>query len=326
MDTKNIVTAKVHANIAIIKYWGKTDEQLKTPCNSSISFLLEKFYTLTTIIPDKTLTHDVFYLNDVLQDEKETQKITKILNYFRPQNEFALIKSRNSMPTSAGLSSSSSGLAALVACANTTYKANLSTAQLSYYARLGSGSACRSFYGPFAIWQKEDDEKQAIAYPLPCELDLSMIILVLSDQKKAILSRDGMLQTKQTSTLFQHWVAQANLDAKKMVEYMRNNQFQQMGQLMESNTRLMHETTNYATPAFTYLNADTWEAIRYVETLQQAGINVYYTMDAGPNVKLLCESKDVETIKAKLHLKYAEEKIVVSKAASGFEILEGDYV
>lgn len=326
MDSKNIVTAKVHANIAIIKYWGKELEELKTPCNSSISFLLEKFYTLTTIIPDASLKKDVFYLNGQLQSEQETLKITKLLNNFRSKNEYALIKSYNSMPTSAGLSSSSSGLAALIVAANQTYQKNLTIDQLSYYARLGSGSACRSFYGPLAIWKHDEDEKKAIAYPVECNLDLTMIILILSDKQKPILSRDGMLLTKKTSTLFPTWVKQANYDANKMLEYIAKNDFKKMGELMESNTLLMHETTKYANPSFTYLNEDTYQAIAYIKSLQENNINVYFTMDAGPNVKLLCESKDAQKIKEYLLKQYEEKQIVVSKAATGFEILEGDHV
>lgn len=324
MDTKNIITAKAHANIAMIKYWGKKDEALKIPYNSSISFSLDAFYTKTCILFQEGLSKDMFYLNDILQDEKETQKVSKVLNYFRNPNDYVIIKSTNSMPTAAGLSSSSAGLAALVIAANHAFNKNLTDAQLSYYARLGSGSASRSIYGPYAIWKTSDIDSEAIAYPLECDLDLSMIILVLSDKKKTVLSRDGMKHCVDTSTLFPKWVETANHDAELMLEYMQKNDFTKMGQLMESNTLLMHETTQFANPPFTYLKDDTFKAIDYIKTLRTQGLEMYFTMDAGPNVKILCQSKDADLIKTELLKKYLPNQVIVSKGASCYEILPGD--
>lgn len=324
MDSKNLATAKVHANIAIIKYWGKKEEKLKIPFNSSISFTLDKFYTKTCIIKEKGLTKDVFYLNNVLQDDNETQKISKVLDHFRNKEEFVVVKSSNSMPTAAGLSSSSSGLAALVVAANYTFNTKKSDSELSYLARLGSGSASRSLFGPFAIWKTSDIDHEAIAYPLDCDLDLSMIILILSVQKKEVLSRDGMKHCVETSSLFNTWVEQANRDAITMQKYMKEKDFTNMGKLMEKNTLLMHETTKYANPPFSYLKNATFEAIELVKEIRKNGIEAYFTMDAGPNVKILCQTKDCAALTKKLLEKYPEEKIVVSKGASNYEILPGD--
>lgn len=324
MDSKNLITAKVHANIAIIKYWGKKDEKLKIPFNSSISFTLDKFYTKTCIIKDSSLTKDIFYLNHELQDEKETLKISKVLDYFRNKNEYVIVKSTNSMPTAAGLSSSSSGLAALVVAANYAFNTQKSDSELSYLSRLGSGSASRSLFGPFAIWKTSTIDTDAIAYPLKCDLDLSMIILVLSDKKKDILSRDGMKHCVDTSSIFNHWVTQANKDVIEMQHHMQNKDFTNMGKLMEKNTLLMHETTSYANPPFTYLKAETFEAIALIKKIREDGLEAYFTMDAGPNVKILCQSKDCNAIVEKLTKKYPKEKIIVSKGASNYEILHGD--
>lgn len=312
MDTKNIVTAKAHANIAIIKYWGKLDEVKKTPLNSSISLTLDKFYTITSIERNTNLNHDVFYLNDELQSDDETLKISKILDYFRTTNEKVIVRSHNSMPTAAGLSSSSSGYAALVLCANKAFNSNKSHSELSYIARLGSGSACRSLYGPVAIWRHDNDEHKAIAYPLQCNIKLAMIIIILNKNKKKVLSRDGMRHCVETSTIFDKWVTTANNDALKMVDLLQTDNFKAIGELMERNTLLMHETTLHANPPFSYLNSDTHECLDYIKKMRQDGFEAYFTMDAGPNVKLLCKATDVHKIYKKLQEKYDADNLVMS--------------
>lgn len=323
MDTKHAVTAKAHANIAIIKYWGKKNEELKIPWNSSISFTLDAFFTTTSFQPyDK----DTFILNGEIQDEIETRKVFEVVNIFRKDNAGILIKSNNSMPTAAGLSSSSSGLAALVICANSYFKTGYSDSELSRIARLGSGSACRSLYGPFAIWKSSDNDKDAIAYPVQCELDLSMAIVVLSDKKKTILSRNGMKNCVETSSLFPTWVKQANKDAEEMLLHIKNKNFSKMGELMERNTLLMHETTKYANPPFTYLKPETFECITFVKKIRANGIPAYFTMDAGPNVKILCETENIEKLKKMLLEKYSEQQIVITKGANQYVVYEGDHV
>ena len=108
--------ARAHTNIALIKYWGKKDKALFLPMNSSLSLTLEAFYTDTKITLDETLEKDEFYLNNVLQQEAETQKISKFLDLFRipaKETRFARIESYNFVPTAAGLASSASAFAAL---------------------------------------------------------------------------------------------------------------------------------------------------------------------------------------------------------------------
>ncbi len=319
MDTKNIVTAKAHANIAIIKYWGKLDEVKKTPLNSSISLTLDKFYTITSIERNQKLSKDFFYLNDELQNDNETSKISKILDYFRHPDEKVIVRSHNSMPTAAGLSSSSSGYAALVLCANKSFNCNKSRSELSYIARLGSGSACRSLYSPVAIWKCDIDEHKAIAYPLQCNIKLAMIIIILNKNKKEVLSRDGMRHCVETSTIFNKWVTTANDDAAKMVSLLQTNDFKAIGELMERNTLLMHETTLHANPPFSYLNSDTHACLEYIRKIRQDGFETYFTMDAGPNVKLLCRESEVHIIYKKLLEKYDESNLVMS------HLVEEDY-
>lgn len=313
-----------HANIALIKYWGKANEQKVLPFNSSISLTLEAFFTETVVLPCERLQKDLFFLNGKLQNETQTEKVAQILDGFRPERKaphFCIIVSHNSMPTAAGLSSSSSGISALVLAADQAFPQkparNLET--LTTHARLGSGSSCRSFYAPFALW-KEDGSVE----PLACPLDLAMCVLILEDQEKDISSRLGMKHTVETSTRFEAFTRQARQDALAMVQAMQKGDFQTMGRLMESNTLLMHETTRYAQPGFSYLTQATWDTLKALKTLRQnLDFQFYFTMDAGPNIKLLCLRQDLERLHERIKQHFPNLKTVASPAAKKpFEICE----
>ena len=189
MDRKP-VTVRSYANIAIIKYWGKKAEKEMVPATSSISLTLENMYTETTLSPlPADAKADAFYINGQFQNEAEHAKMRKIIDRYRPEGAgFVRIDTKNNMPTAAGLSSSSSGLSALVKACNAYFQLGLNRIELALEAKFASGSSSRSFYGPLAAWDKDSGE----IYPVETDLKLAMIMLVLEDQKKPISSRDGM--------------------------------------------------------------------------------------------------------------------------------------
>ena len=188
MDRKP-VTVRSYANIAIIKYWGKKKEKEMVPATSSISLTLENMYTETTLSPLPTdATADAFYINGQLQSEAEHAKMSKIIDRYRPAGEgFVRIDTQNNMPTAAGLSSSSSGLSALVKACNAYFQLGLDQSQLAQEAKFASGSSSRSFYGPLGAWDKDSGE----IYPVETDLKLAMIMLVLEDKKNQFLAVMG---------------------------------------------------------------------------------------------------------------------------------------
>ena len=291
MDRKP-VSVKSYANIAIVKYWGKADAERMIPSTSSISLTLENMYTETKLsfLPEDA-TSDVMYIGDELQGEKETTKASKVLDIFRTDpNQPVKIETWNNMPTAAGLSSSSSGLSALVKACNAYFQLGMNRRELSLEAKFASGSSSRSFYGPLAAWDKDSGE----IYPVETDLKLAMIMLVLEDQKKPISSRDGMKLCVETSTTFEDWVRQSEQDYKDMLVYLKENDFKKVGELTEKNALAMHATTKTATPAFSYLTDASYEAMDFVRQLREQGESCYFTMDAGPNVKVLCLEEDLE--------------------------------
>ena len=307
MDRKP-VTVRSYANIAIIKYWGKKKEKEMVPATSSISLTLENMYTETTLSPlPADASSDAFYINGQLQNEAEHVKMSKIIDRYRPEGAgFVRIDTKNNMPTAAGLSSSSSGLSALVKACNAYFQLGLDRKELALEAKFASGSSSRSFYGPLAAWDKDSGE----IYPVETDLKLSMIMLVLEDQKKPISSRDGMKLCVETSTTFEEWIRQSEQDYKDMLIYLKENDFEKVGALTEKNALAMHATTKTANPPFSYLTDASYEAMDFVRQLREQGESCYFTMDAGPNVKVLCLEKDLDHLSELLGQRY---RLIVSK-------------
>ncbi len=307
MDRKS-VSVKSYANIAIVKYWGKADAKKMIPATSSISLTLENMYTKTVLsfLPEGAKS-DEFYIDGQLQSPQEHAKMTKIIDFFRKEGQpFVKIETSNNMPTAAGLSSSSSGLSALVKACNQLFDFGLNQKELTQYAKFASGSSARSFFGPLSAWDKDSGE----IYQVKTDLDLAMIMLVLNDQPKTISSREGMKRCAETSSDFQDWVEQSIFDYKAMLGYLAANDFAKVGQLAEENALRMHATTRSAHPPFSYLTEESYQAMDFVRSLREQGYDCYFTMDAGPNVKVLCQTKDLEKLAQILGQHY---RTIVSK-------------
>ncbi|ESU89448.1 diphosphomevalonate decarboxylase [Streptococcus pyogenes GA03799] len=304
----NVITVTSYANIAIIKYWGKENQAKMIPSTSSISLTLENMFTTTSVsfLPD-TATSDQFYINGVLQNDEEHTKISAIIDQFRqPGQAFVKMKTQNNMPTAAGLSSSSSGLSALVKACDQLFDTQLDQKALAQKAKFASGSSSRSFFGPVAAWDKDS----GAIYKVETDLKMAMIMLVLNAAKKPISSREGMKLCRDTSTTFDQWVEQSAIDYQHMLTYLKTNNFEKVGQLTEANALAMHATTKTANPPFSYLTKESYQAMEAVKELRQEGFACYFTMDAGPNVKVLCLEKDLAQLAERLGKNY---RIIVSK-------------
>ncbi|HFD4558876.1 TPA: diphosphomevalonate decarboxylase [Streptococcus pyogenes] len=304
----NVITVTSYANIAIIKYWGKENQAKMIPSTSSISLTLENMFTTTSVsfLPD-TATSDQFYINGILQNDEEHTKISAIIDQFRqPGQAFVKMETQNNMPTAAGLSSSSSGLSALVKACDQLFDTQLDQKALAQKSKFASGSSSRSFFGPVAAWDKDS----GAIYKVETDLKMAMIMLVLNAAKKPISSREGMKLCRDTSTTFDQWVEQSAIDYQHMLTYLKTNNFEKVGQLTEANALAMHATTKTANPPFSYLTKESYQAMEAVKELRQEGFACYFTMDAGPNVKVLCLEKDLAQLAERLGKNY---RIIVSK-------------
>lgn len=320
--------ARAYTNIALIKYWGKKNEELILPMNNSLSLTLDAFYTETEVIFSDSYMVDEFYLDGTLQDEKATKKVSQFLDLFRKEAGLSLkasVISQNFVPTAAGLASSASGLAALAGACNTALKLGLDDLSLSRFARRGSGSACRSIFGGFVEWEKGHDDLSSYAKPVPSdsfEDDLAMVFILINDQKKEVSSRNGMRRTVETSSFYQGWLDSVEGDLYQLKQAIKTKDFQLLGETMERNGLKMHGTTLAAQPPFTYWSPDSLKAMDAVRQLRKQGIPCYFTMDAGPNVKVLVENSHLSEVQETFTKLFSKEQVITAHAGPGIAIIE----
>ncbi len=304
------VTVKANANIALTKYWGKKDASLKTPWNSSTSVTLEGLETTTTVEFDKKYKTDVFVLDGKNFEETtdEFKEVKEQLDIIRGKAKIDLkakVMSKNDFPTAAGFASSASGLAALTFASAKAAGLNLSTKELSIISRMGSGSASRSLIDGFAIWHRGsavdglDSFAEQIA-PKEHWPEFRILGCVVSKNAKKIKSRAGMAQSVKTSPIFETWYTTAEKDAQAMVQLIKDKNFEALGQLAQKNCLLMHACAITTTPPVIYWAPGTLEVMHRVLELQDEGMKCYFTMDGGPQVKIICLEKDVKAIKKEI--------------------------
>ena len=321
--------ARAPTNIALIKYWGKADEALIIPMNNSLSVTLDRFYTETRVTFDETLTEDQLILNGEAVNAKESAKIQRYMEMIRKEagiSEHALIESENFVPTAAGLASSASAYAALAGACNEALQLGLSDKDLSRLARRGSGSASRSIYGGFAEWEKGHDDESSFAHRIEAdgwENELAMVFVVINNKSKKVSSRSGMSLTRDTSRFYQYWLDNVEPDLKETKEAIAQKDFKRMGEVIEANGLRMHATNLGAQPPFTYLVPESYDAMRIVHECREAGLPCYFTMDAGPNVKVLIEKKNQQAIVNKFLQEFDQSQIITSDITqSGVEIIK----
>lgn len=324
----NMGSARAYTNIALIKYWGKKDNSLIIPMNNSLSLTLDAFYTDTTVKFTSSLNEDQFFLNGQRQTSKEEKKIHQFLNFIRQSfgvNEYAKIESKNHVPTGAGLASSASGFAALAGACSEALHLNLSLKELSRLARRGSGSACRSIYGGFSEWEKGTKDENSFALPLFAdnwEKELAMLFIVVNDQIKEVSSRSGMQKTVETSCFYPGWLETVDKDLKQAKHAIKEKDFQLLGKTIEANSLKMHATTLGAHPPFTYWSEESMKAMKSIRQARKQGIPCYFTMDAGPNVKVLVEKKNLKILHDFLINFFSENQLISALAGPGICILK----
>ena len=324
---KRSATARAHTNIALIKYWGKKDQQLIIPQTDSLSLTLDKFYTDTTVTFDSGLKTDKLVLNGQLLDATATKRVSAFLDIVRQQSgisDYAHIKSQNHVPTSAGLASSASAFAALAGAASRAAGMSLSKRDLSRLARRGSGSATRSIFGGLVQWHRGTDDQSSYAEPIDQHPDfgLRMTAILLSQKAKRISSRHGMQEVVQTSPYYPAWRQVVAKDMQRIKRAIADSDINSIGKIAESNAMRMHALNLSAEPDFCYFNADTLKAMDAIKDLRSQGVSCYYTMDAGPNVKAIYNAKDQNVILSKLSAIFGANRLVTCQAGSGIRWLE----
>lgn len=287
-------TAQAQPNIALVKYWGKRDIPLNLPAVGSLSITLDTLWTRTRVRFDSALDRDRVMLNGK-SDDKEARRVSECLDLLRARAGTTLcaeVESQNNFPTGAGLASSASGFAALVVAATAALKLDLTLAEQSEIARRGSGSASRSIFGGYVEWSRGErsDGRDSIARPVldASQWPLSVVVAVTSTAQKSVGSTEGMNRTRDTSPYYDAWVDTAEADLAEARRAVLDRDFDKLADVAEYSCLKMHALALAARPGLLYWNGATVEAMHAVRSLRAAGVPVFFTVDAGPQVKAVC--------------------------------------
>ncbi len=291
--------AAAHPNIALIKYWGKsTRDGHNEPAVSSLSITLDTLLTETRVRFDPQLDDDIFLLNGK-QDEQKLSRISRNLDKLRQLAGVTTrceVASSNNFPTAAGLASSASGFAALVAAGDRALQLDLSFAQKSMLARSMSGSAARSIGGGFikialqnsgpedAVFGRAFAEQIAPAEHWPLEICVG----IASESEKAIGSTEGMELSRTTSPYYDAWLAGNDQDIADAEQMVITRDFEKLAELSEFSCLKMHALALASRPGLLYWSGATVEAMHCLRDLRAAGVPVFFTIDAGPQIKAVC--------------------------------------
>lgn len=330
------MTAIAPANIAFIKYWGKADppageagETLRFPLNSSISMNLSACVTTTTVEFSKKFSRDdvIFLetLTTITRPRYVCQRVTQHLDLLRERSGtkfYAKVVTSNTFPSAAGIASSASGFAALTVAGAAALGMNLSGKELSILARLGSGSACRSIPDGFVEWKKGKDSDTSYAYSLypSTYWDIRDVLVIVDYRMKKVSTTEGQTGVK-TSPF---WQDRVDGIPKKMIATkaaLKEKNFRVLGEIIEEDCLNMHHVMQTQRPPVFYWNDVTKIIMDAVVGWRRQGLAVYFTIDAGPNVHLICEGKDEREVTRRVRTMQGVEQVMVNKPARGAHLI-----
>jgi len=311
-----------------VKYWGKRDRDLNLPAAGSISVTLDRLSTRTTVTFDAALASDVFEL-DGRPDAEKGARVTRFLDRVRRLAELETrghVETRNDFPTGAGLASSASGFAALTLACDRALDLGLSAPALSALARQGSGSAARSLIGGFAEMRAGEAADGSDAYAVelapPTHVPMRVLVAVTTTAEKTIGSTEGMRRTEETSPFYDAWLRATEDDLRAMREAIAAADLERIGSLAESNCLRMHALMLGARPPLLYWNAATLEVIGAVHAMRAEGRRAWFTIDAGPQVKVLCDAAEAESIEQELRALDGVREVILAAPGVGASLVE----
>lgn len=296
------ITVRSPTNIALVKYWGKTNEELNLPMNSSLSLTvdIDQFYTQTSIQLSEN-NKDRLVLNK--QEAEMTGRIYRVVNtlksYSTPDNirKGIEIESENNFPTAAGMASSASGLAALTFGLSKAYNLDLSSEELSGVARLGSGSACRSFFGGVVEWTAADSHGKSLAKQLhPSEYwdDLRLLVILTDLEKKKVSSTKAMRLNQRM--MLERSNERVPLRMKEIKQGFADKSFEKIARITMEESDDLHYVIENADKPVKYLNARSEEIKNIIKRFNSPGVRAAYTFDAGPNPFILTRKQDMRDL------------------------------
>ena len=328
-----VYIARAPSNIALLKYWGKRDEAAQWPANDSLSMTLSHAVTTTRAVAIQA-NDFCFSLNGqpLTRQSVAGGKIFAHLDRMTAitgNTQKLAISSDNSFPTGSGIASSASGFAALTlsvlaALNSATSLAELAdkgfdAAAMARLARMGSGSACRSFHGGFVHWEAGDHpDRQRVSELFSADhWQLSDLIVILQTTPKTLSSTAGHRMASASPRFAQRLAALADRFAV-MREAIRLRDLGRLGPLLEQEALEMHAVIESSLPGFRYLSPATHEFLDWLRNVRtRYGLQAFFTCDAGANVHVIGEPKTLEKLLKMLQEKDLQQKTILDVIGTG---------
>lgn len=313
-------TIRAGSNIAFIKYWGVDDATINLPQNNSISMTLADAHTTTTVewLPVGEIAHDEIVLDGVRLEERKAARLVRHLDRIRTLaavDSRARVVSQNNFPMASGIASSASGFAALTTAACRALGLTWDATRLSALARRGSGSASRSLFGGFVEWERGQDDASSVAHQLhPADhWALYDVVAVVSGAEKAVSSEQGH-GLAGSSPLNRGRVAGLAQALAEVRAALATRDLHHLGPVIEQDALAMHAVMMTSKPSLLYWQPGTLEIIHAVrQWREQEGIAAYFTIDAGPNLHVICEAETAPIIQSRLQTLASVQQIIVSR-------------
>lgn len=298
-------TARAHANIALVKYWGKRDAALNLPAAGSLSLTLAALTTTTTVRFDPRLPRDELTLDGAAAPATRVSAWLDLVRARAGIDHRASVTSTNDFPTASGLASSASAYAALAVAATAAAGIQLDRGALSELARRGSGSAARSIFGGFV----EMGVTRAAPVPNADGWDVRMVIAVVDGGvAKQISSRDAMDRCAASSPLYAAWLATVPGDLRAARAAIRAGDLDALGRVAQGSALAMHAAALATRPSIRYLRPTTLAVLDVVDQLDHA----YFTIDAGPHVKVLTSPDRADDVADRLRAIHGVSHVLIS--------------
>ncbi len=313
-------TASAPANNALIKYWGRKDEEQRLPANGSISINLSELKTVTTVEFSSDYKEDRVIIGGE-EGGKKAERVIKHLDRIRSLagiSDHAKVVSENKFPSDTGLSSSSSAFAALSLAGAKAAGLDLSEKELSILARQGSGSACRSIPDGWTEWLDSDSSETSYAESIfpPDHWDVCDLVALVSTEKKHTTSSRGHTSAD-TSPFMNQRISGIPDKINRIKQLIKEKNFSEFGKLVEAEALELHSIMMTQDPPLLYWLPGTVKVMRAVQEWREEGIPVFFTVNTGQDIHILCENKDQEIIKKKLSEMECVREVIVNKVCEG---------
>jgi diphosphomevalonate decarboxylase len=321
-------TARANANVALAKYWGKRDDLLNLPFTGSISVTLAGLHSTASVL-FRGAAHDRICANGEVLEGHEADRISRFLDLIRQRGghrEHADVVIETNFPVAAGIASSASTFAALALAASAASGLSLTEKELSLLARRGSGSAARSIHGGYVEWlpgeARDGADSYAVQLAPPRHWPLGIVVVITDELPKKTGSREGMMRAVRESPFFPAWLESHEADLAVIRDGILQCDLSRVGRAGEHNCLKMHAVCFGSRPALIYWNAATLAVIRRVNELREDGLHAYFTIDAGPQVKVICPMEERAAVADALGAVPGVCRVLPSEVGGGAQLLE----